>query len=710
MLLGTQYYREPGPDPKLWSSDFKQMKEMGLDLVRYWVFWSTINPARDTWDWGKLDRLFDLASEHELGVIVQMVPENQPRWFIEENSGLVPRDPTNTPSQLMGHTIAAAGAYPGITFEHREAQAGMATFIEAVVRRYKDHPGMHTWDVWNEIQPYSVSFDDVSAGAWQDWLRSRFVSIDAFRVYTQVDVSDFNQVPLLWMGHREDHGNGTLPLRHVYREWLANRIVSELDRRSLLVRSIDHEHPIASHRRGSTFRDPVIDDAELANVVDMWGTSNHVANKFFPRDTRELALKLAMARGSSSVKPFWLAETFSGRIYHGYGHYSPTGAEIRSNLSLAFAHGASSAVLWQYRHETFGSEVAGWGLVNFDGSLNDRTEAVAQVSTGIRNLMSAGHAPSRAASRMGLLYDPAVLNMEQSLDEAHQFPLEASITEELTGWFVASQDSGISADIFTPSRLLREGLPAELRVLVAPLNAIANDSVSEHVLSWVRGGGTLVLTAFSEMLNENLMAPTNVPAGGFGKALGLSVLERNYPRHSFDIEVTDDDRLKIKGHLVLEELNISNTNDILGNMQGAPALVNTNLGKGRLVYIATLPGIGYLRGGGDLPRWISRIVPSQRESYSTEDVSNVFFEKLSTSRSEILMAFNPTMNAGGFDLQVTSPVLAVEDLTTGELRFGGAAGLLRIEVPARDCVWLRVAELDEDGRTHINVSQTERLE
>jgi hypothetical protein len=211
------------------------------------------------------------------------------------------------------------------------------------------------------------------------------------------------------------------------------------------------------------------------------------------------------------------------------------------------------------------------------------------------------------------------------------------------------------------------------------------------------------------MLNEDLMAPAKVPAGGFGRVLGMQVLERNYPRHSFDIEVADDDRLKIKGHLVLEELNVSNIQDILGNTQGAPALVNANLGKGKLLYIATLPGTGYLRAGGDLPKWISKILPSQRGSYSTEEACNVFFEKLSSGRSEILMAFNPTMEAGSFDLKVASPFVAVEDLTTSERRFAGEAGWLRIAVPARDCVWLRIAELDGESRDSIAATQTERL-
>src|SRR5690606_9932608 len=119
-------------------------------------------------------------------------------------------DPAGTPSQLLSHTIAAAGAYPGITFEHSESQTGMAGFIEEVVQRYKGHSALHTWDVWNEIQPYSVSFDDVTTRAWQRWLSSRFVTIDDFRAYTQVDVSDFAQVPLVRTDHREDQGNGTL--------------------------------------------------------------------------------------------------------------------------------------------------------------------------------------------------------------------------------------------------------------------------------------------------------------------------------------------------------------------------------------------------------------------------------------------------------------------------------------------------------------------
>ena len=695
MLLGSQYFREPGPSPDEWEFDFKKMEEIGLDLVRYWVFWSTLNPSRDNWEWNKLDKLFDLASQHGLGVIVQLVPENQPRWFVKDNADLAPRDAAGLRSQLMGHTIAAAGAYPGITFEHAESSSGMSMFIEMVVERYKNHPAMHTWDVWNEIQPYSVSCDDITASTWHTWLHSRFVSVDAFRAHTQVDISNFEDVPLLWTGQREDHGNGTMPLRAVYREWLASRMVGEMSRRASLVRSIDSEHPVASHRRGATFRDPVIDDAELANTVDMWGTSHHVAKIVSPTDFRELAMKLAMARGASSGKPFWLAEIFSGRLYHGYGHYSPSAGELRSSLLLAFAHGAFSAVLWQYRHEGFGSEMAGWGLVNFDGSLNERTAAVSQVSTTIRRLLAEGGAPYRQPSELGVLYDASVLNMERSIDANFDPPLEASITEEVQGWFMACQDSGSSADVFTPSRVIRDGLPSELRVLIAPLNAIDNEIAIKPMLDWVRNGGTLVLTAFTGMLTNELTSPSRVPTGRFGLVLDTSVIGRDYPQVGFEITLAGEHSLQLRGHLVLEELEVGAKGKVLGTSNGKPVVVETNLGKGRLLYIASLPGIGYLRGGGGLSQWISRLLPQHSLGYSASDSTNVVFERMRLGADELLFAFNTGMDVVNFDLLLTSPGVTVEGITVNDFHSEKGSTHYGLSVPAGDCVLLRIGGLPD---------------
>lgn len=663
MRIGIQYYRTPNPERRLWRDDFIRMREMGLDTVRFWIYWSKVNPSSGDWDWDELDELYDHAAKNNLGVVGQLVPESHPRWFVERHDNLVPLDQNGTRAQLLGHTIAAASSYPGITFDHPEAQAGTATFLDQVVRRYAGHPAAESWDVWNEIQPFSFSHDSVTTAAWQVWLRSRFADLTAFREFAKVDVTAFERVPLLTTD-LPDQGTGTLNLRVLFREWISDRIVQEMSRRVGIVRLADSGHPIVSHRRSHLFIDPVVDEARIVDELDQWGTSNYASPVTTDHDVDDLALNLALIRGVAGSKPFWLAETTAGRMYHLYGHTTPTGAQIRATLAMAFAHGASSALLWQYRHERFGQEASGFGLVNFDGSDNDRVAAVEQVAAALRR---EDREVRRDQAMIALVYDPKVLILERSMTEP--VPQAVSIIDELTGWYRASHAAGLSADILTPTGIARDGISPDLRVIVLPMNAIADDALGAVLLDWVANGGTLVQTAFTGMLDEELMAPTLVPAGVVGRVLGSHITARDYPAGAIEVD-------GLPGHLVRERFRDESADDV--------SVVRIAMGSGEVVHLGSLPGTANLLGRDGLADWIRDLVgPISGTQVSSNEA--VMIERIRLDGSEVLCLFNRSEQDQSVDLFPQGDGGVIVDMLRAERHPWRRGEAVRIAIGPKDC-------------------------
>ncbi|MGI9450434.1 MAG: beta-galactosidase, partial [Geminicoccaceae bacterium] len=61
-LLGVCYYPEHWPETR-WSVDAAMMADLGIRFVRIGEFaWSRLEPSRDSFEWGWLDRAIDVLN------------------------------------------------------------------------------------------------------------------------------------------------------------------------------------------------------------------------------------------------------------------------------------------------------------------------------------------------------------------------------------------------------------------------------------------------------------------------------------------------------------------------------------------------------------------------------------------------------------------------------------------------------------------------
>ena len=78
MNLGVQYYRAPFPEAEYWESDFKQIREAGLNTVQLWVLWGWVESKSGKFDFSDYDRLVDIAAKNDLQVVLSSIAEIQP--------------------------------------------------------------------------------------------------------------------------------------------------------------------------------------------------------------------------------------------------------------------------------------------------------------------------------------------------------------------------------------------------------------------------------------------------------------------------------------------------------------------------------------------------------------------------------------------------------------------------------------------------------
>jgi beta-galactosidase len=250
-FIGTHYYRPPNPEPELWEQDFAEIARMGMSVVRCWVYWRTVQPAPDRWDWSSYDRFMDLAAKNGLKALVQLVPESSPQWFINQHPDLRPLGWDGRPMPMDGNGMIAVGGYPGMFFDQPVVAEAIADFFNAAVQRYAAHPALYAWDPWNEIAPHGgiISYDEVTRKAFQRYLQTRFASVENLNAALQQQFQSFDDVPLL----PPDPTQAPTMFRVIFEEFRSQRLTQEMARRCQIIRAADPHHRVVGHAARTMF-------------------------------------------------------------------------------------------------------------------------------------------------------------------------------------------------------------------------------------------------------------------------------------------------------------------------------------------------------------------------------------------------------------------------------------------------------------------------
>ena len=149
-IYGAQYYRNPTPDRSQWASDLANMRKLGLRDVKFWVQWRANHIYENEFDFSDIDELMDLALKNDLRVTLNVIFDVAPVWLLQKypESVQIMANGQKVVQGAPGHR--QLGGFPGTCYNHAESLAYRKHFMAAVVERYKDHPAMYMWDVWNE--------------------------------------------------------------------------------------------------------------------------------------------------------------------------------------------------------------------------------------------------------------------------------------------------------------------------------------------------------------------------------------------------------------------------------------------------------------------------------------------------------------------------------------------------------------------------------
>jgi beta-galactosidase len=679
-----------------WRDDLKKIKDLGFNTVRTWVEWSKGEPRQGEYHLENLELLLRLADEAGLRVLVQVYVDSAPEWVGH-------RFPDGH-FVSQGGTAIRSQAAPGYCVDHPGVRGAVQAFFQEVARRASKSRAFYAYDLWSEpavmnwalptyVPNAQFCYCQHSMARFRDWLKVRHGSIDALNEAWYRTFREWDDV--------EPPRFGTILTYADFMDWrvyIGEKIAADLEARADAVRSVDATHLVTSHAPNPspvfrTLADAMdaSDDYLMKHAVDYFGTSFYPKltspDRDFPLERR--ALVMDMVRAVTGDAGFYVGELQAGYGVHGIIAGNPiTPADLSLYAWGLVARGARSISFYAFYPMSTGYEAGGYGMINLDGTLTDRSRAAGATARTI-----AEHADSILASRpqpaeVAVVFNPLVplLGGEQAYGDRR------SMHRAVAGYHRMFFERNVPVDFPSARELSAEGLK-RYKLVVVPYPLLLTRQMADALRQYVHDGGRLFVEARPGWQDERGHAEPILPGFGWHEMLGVRETEV-LPVKQVDVRWGNR---TFSGTSFAERFTpiAADARAVATFETGSPAAFERQHGRGRAIVLGTFAGernqlepVAMHPLGDILAEWASLARPAMTAS------SFVELRRMSSERGDIVFLFNHGTQPASvtLDLPMRAAFARARELTTGEsLAVSGKAFRMATTVPAESA---RVYRLD----------------
>ena len=582
-LLGTAYYPEWW-QPSEWEIDFRQMQELGINMVRMGEFaWAIFEPAPGQFKFEWMDRAIEIARSHKIGVVLGTPTASVPPWLYQLH-----------PDVLSGNErgLYTYGGRKGYCTSSPDYEAACARIVTALAEHYGHNPGVIGWQLDNEPGFPFQAFDPDSEKAFRAWLEKRYGALNELNrawngAFWSNQYTDWSQIHF---PTNSAEGGWQPAIALAYREFFSDSFLDHLRRQAHILRKYVKDQFIFTNWPAPTWSVNVYTAA--SEFLDATAWDNYVSAPGLSEFHRQYtsAFLSDFSRCAGPHQRFLCAEQNA---------YVPPNADpegLRLQAYMDLAHGAHGHFYFEWRRPLVGNEQFRPSFIKgFNGALNPDKEKLRQIC---KELAGIGTQLAGATTRadIALLFD---FTNQWAQGFGSIGPTESrygEVSRYYQGFKVLRRNIDVvplSAD-FSPYKLI-----------LAPNLRLVDDATAERLLAFAGSGGTLVLnfragTQYPDNRMRRMLAP-----GPFTKAAGvrsvamLDLVEYNSQHGSFDLAletalgvVFTGSETAFRPRTILESL-VDEGADVLatvrdgGRLSGRPVVTRNRYENGWIFYVGT---------------------------------------------------------------------------------------------------------------------------
>lgn len=572
-IYGADYNPEQWPED-IWIEDARLMQEAGVNLVSLGIFaWSKLQPTKDKFDFGWLDRLMDLLHASGINVNLATPTASPPAWLVRSY-------PDSLPVTDSGTTLwhGSRRHYCPHSIAYRKHAAEITTKL---AERYANHPALKMWHVDNEYASgITECFCDASAAAFREWLKQKYNSLDKLNeawgtAFWSQHYSDWEEIQpprkapaAINPSHQLDWA------RFNSDSWLVC-----FDEQKAILNQFAPNIPVTTNFMG--FHKPA-DYWKHASHEDIVSNDNY-PDTFDPEWMIQTGMICDLMRSLGDRHPWILMEQSPTHVNWRQRNPTKRPGVMRLCSYQAIARGADGVMFFQWRASKAGAEKHHSGMLPHGGIDTRVWREVKALGNELPKLNSILTSQVKADVAI-------VLDWENwwALELDSKPSNDLKLFPQLYTYYKPLFDLNITVDFAHPESDL-----ARYKLVIAPNLYMVNDNAIKNINQYVENGGNLVMSFFSGIVDQNEQIRLGGYPAPFRDMLGLLVEEyAPYPEMLTNtIRTTNGESFECT--LWSDVIHLKNAKAIALYEQdyyaGSAAVTHNTFGKGNAFYVGTVP-------------------------------------------------------------------------------------------------------------------------
>lgn len=505
LYYGGDYNPEQWPR-EVWRDDMRLMKKAGVNLVSVGIFsWALLQPGPDSYDFEWLDELMDLLADNGIFVDLATATASPPAWMAVQFPDSLP---VNEQGIRQSHGSRQHYCPNSKTFRKHARR-----LTELLASRYRNHPALAMWHINNEYACHvPACYCDNCAAAFRVWLQNRYGTVEELNArwgtnFWSQKYYDWSEVVPPSRTPTYPNPGQTLD----YQRFMSDSLLECYLMEYAAIKAVTPELPVMTNFMG--FFKP-LDYFKWAEHMDL------VTWDSYPEPLAGIPVHAAMShdlmRGLKGGQPFVLMEQVTSQVNWRQQNPLKRPGVMRLWSYQTLAHGGDGIMFFQWRQAWAGAEKFHGAMVTNTGDEHSRVfREVEQLGQELKLLDAI--VDSRIPAKAAILFD---WENWWALELPSKPSADVHYLEQVRQYYTALFNRNVAVDFVRPT-----GDLSAYDLVLAPALYMVTAEAASNLESYVFGGGRLVVSFFSGIVDEN----DRIHLGGYPaplrKLLGLAVEE-----------------------------------------------------------------------------------------------------------------------------------------------------------------------------------------